>query len=227
METTGVTDGQRSNNKRQLFPNQQVSISTRLTRTYARSGDAELTPWLLVLDCTTDFFLCATQRQGVTLVDCLQPLSRLMAALSGGAATASAADTGGRVLAVAAAPTRAPLARCCWLRPRHLAREAPRLCLVETVLPSPEDVASAGSFRCSTSFQSMRRQPAVRCSGLSAFCAAVCTNESSSCQSTDVLESRFTRSKLDSTSKKNSAKCLATSLRIEFLYARMYAWSSG
>ena len=38
------------------------------------------------------------------------------------------------------APSRAPLARCRWLRPRHLAREAPRLCLVETVLPSPEGV---------------------------------------------------------------------------------------
>ena len=42
-----------------------------------------------------------------------------------------------------------------------------------------------------------------------------------------MLESRLTRSKLDSASKKNSAKCLATSLRIEFLKARMYAWSSG
>ena len=38
------------------------------------------------------------------------------------------------------APSRAPLARCRWLRPRHLAREAPRLCLVETVLQSPEGV---------------------------------------------------------------------------------------
>ena len=50
---------------------------------------------------------------------------------------------------------------------------------------------------CSTSFQSMKRQPAVRCCGLSAFCAAVCTNENSSCRSTAVLESRLTRSKLD------------------------------
>ena len=33
----------------------------------------------------------------------------------------------------------------------------------------------------------MKRQPAARC-GLSAFCAAVCTNESSSCRSTDVFE---------------------------------------
>ena len=41
------------------------------------------------------------------------------------------------------------------------------------------------------------------------------------------MESILTRSKLDSVSKKNSAKCLATSLRIEFLKARMYAWSSG
>ena len=104
------------------------------------------------------------------------------------------------------APTRAPLARCRWLRPRHLAREAPRLCLVETVLLSPDDVLPrARSSRCSTSFQSMKRQPAARCCGLSAFCAAVCTNESSNCQSTVVVESRLTR--LDSTSKKNSAKC--------------------
>ena len=44
----------------------------------------------------------------------------------------------------------------------------------------------------------MKRQPAVRCCGLSAFCAAVCTNESSSCRSTAVLESRLTCSKLDS-----------------------------
>ena len=77
--------------------------------------------------------------------------------------------------------------------------------------------ASARSSRCSTTFGSMKRQPAARCSGLSAFCAAGCTNESISCPSTDVLESRLTRSKLDSTSKKNSAKCLATSLRIELL----------
>ena len=67
--------------------------------------------------------------------------------------------------------------------------------------------ASARSSRCSTSFQPMKRQPAVRCCGLSAFCTAVCTNESSSCRSTAVLESRLTCSKLDSTSKKNSAEC--------------------
>ena len=54
--------------------------------------------------------------------------------------------------------------------------------------------ASARSSRCSTSFQSMKRQPAARCCGLSAFCAAaVCTNESSNCRSTDVLKSRLTR----------------------------------
>ena len=41
------------------------------------------------------------------------------------------------------------------------------------------------------------------------------------------MASRLTRSKLDSASKKNSAKCLATSLRIEFLKARMNAQSSG
>ena len=51
--------------------------------------------------------------------------------------------------------------------------------------------ASARSSRCSTSFQSMKRQPAVRCCGLSAFCAAVCTNESSSCRGAEVVESRF------------------------------------
>ena len=33
------------------------------------------------------------------------------------------------------APSRAPLARCRWLRPRHLAREAPRLCLVKQFSP--------------------------------------------------------------------------------------------
>ena len=43
----------------------------------------------------------------------------------------------------------------------------------------------------------------------------------------DVVESRLARSKLDSASKKNAAKSLATSLRIEFLEARMYAQSSG
>ena len=56
----------------------------------------------------------------------------------------------------------------------------------------------------------MKRQPAARGCGLSAFCAAVCANESRSCRSTEVLESRLARSKLDSASKKNSAKCLAT-----------------
>ena len=56
----------------------------------------------------------------------------------------------------------------------------------------------------------MKRQPAVRCCGLSASYAAVCTNDSSSWRSTAVLESRLTRSKLDSTSKKKLAKCLAT-----------------
>ena len=35
---------------------------------------------------------------------------------------------------------RLPVAPSRALRPRHLASEAPRLCLVETVLPSPEDV---------------------------------------------------------------------------------------
>ena len=37
-------------------------------------------------------------------------------------------------------PSRAPLARCRWLERRRLVREAPRLCLVETGLPSPEDI---------------------------------------------------------------------------------------
>ena len=96
---------------------------------------------------------------------------------------------------------------------------------VETALSSPDGVfASARSSRCSTSFQSMKRQPATRCCGLSAFCTAVSTNESSSCRCTDVLESGLALSKLDSASKKNSAKCLAT---IELLKARMYARSSG
>ena len=63
----------------------------------------------------------------------------------------------------------------------------------------------------------MKRQPAARCCGQSAFfaAAAVRANESSSCRGTDVVESRLARSKLDSASKKNSSKCLATSLRIE------------
>ena len=77
------------------------------------------------------------------------------------------------------------------------------------------------------SFQSMKRQPAARCCGLPAFCAAVCANESSSCRSTDVVKSRLTRSKLDSASKKNSTKCFATTLRIEFLKARTCARSNG
>ena len=106
------------------------------------------------------------------------------------------------------APSRVTVARCRWLRPWHLAREAHRLCLVEAVLPSPDGVLPP-------SIQSMKRQPAF--CGLSAFCAAVCTSESSSCRSTAVLESRLTCSKLDSTSQKNSAKCLAISWRIEFL----------
>ena len=66
-------------------------------------------------------------------------------------------------------------------------------------LVSRSRFASVRSSRCSTSFQSMKRQPAVRCCGLSAFCVAVCTNESSNWRSTAVLESRLTCSKLDST----------------------------
>ena len=92
---------------------------------------------------------------------------------------------------------------------------------------SPLQKASARSSRCSTSFQSMKRQPAARCCKLSAFSAAVCTTESGNCRSTDVLESRLTRSKLDSVSRKNSAKCLATSWRIELMKARTYVRSTG
>ena len=61
------------------------------------------------------------------------------------------------------APSRAPLARCLWLRRRHLAREAPRLSRLQKAS------ASARSSRCSTSFRSVKRQPAVRCCGLSAI----------------------------------------------------------
>ena len=70
-----------------------------------------------------------------------------MAALFGAAATAGAAgaaDSSTRHCRccdrLQVAPSHAPLARCRWNRPRHLAREAPRLCLVETGLPSPEAV---------------------------------------------------------------------------------------
>ena len=56
---------------------------------------------------------------------------------------------------------------------------------------------SARNSRCSTSFQSMKRQPASPCSGLSAFCAAVCTSERSNCRNTHVLETKLTCSNLD------------------------------
>ena len=49
-------------------------------------------------------------------------------------------------------------------------------------------------FASERSSQTMKRQPAARCCELSAFCAAVCTNESSSCRTTDMLESRLARS---------------------------------
>ena len=94
------------------------------------------------------------------------------------------------------APSRAPLARCWWLRPWHLARKTPRLCLF--------DVAT-----CLRSVLLCARMRAA------AVGAPMC------------WKSRLARSKLDSAFKENSAKCLATSLRIEFLKARMYARSSG
>ena len=78
---------------------------------------------------------------------------------------------------------------------------------------------SARSSSCSTSFQSMNHQPAARLCGLSAFYAAVCTNQSSSCRSTNVLESRLARLLLDSASK-NSGKCLAADRTLEGSHVR-------
>ena len=200
-----------------------------------RAGDAELILRTTQRQSAVMMVVCSRIRYGLLAASQADSwLLSLEQRQTAGAAGAAFLDTSGCVVTVAAviglpvAPSRTPLARCRWLRPRHLAREAPRLRLVETVLPvSRRRFASVRSSRCSTSLQSMKRQPAVRCCGLSAFCAAVCKNESSSCRNTAVLESRLTCSKLDSTSKKNSAKCLATSWRIEFLKARMYAQYSS
>ena len=86
--------------------------------------------------------------------------------------------------------------------------------------------ASVRSSRCSSSFQSMKRQQldVAGCLRSVLLCARM---RAATVGATDVLDSRLTRSKLDSASKKNSAKCLANSRRIEVLNAHMYARSSG
>ena len=126
---------------------QQQTTTTRLTRTCTRAGDAEL-------------ILRTTQRQkAVIMVVCSRIPNGLLAASQADSWLLSLEQR--QLLApmvpliprhqwvrrhcrcfdrLPVAPSRAPLARCRWLRPRHLAREAPRLCLVETVLLSPEDV---------------------------------------------------------------------------------------
>ena len=109
--------------------------------------------------CTTAYFLCATQRAGCCHVDGLLPYIKCYGLLAVSQADSWLLSLEQRQPLVPltpphqwvsrhcrccgrlpVAPTRAPLARCRWLRPRHLAREAPRLCLVETALPSPEGV---------------------------------------------------------------------------------------
>ena len=117
------------------------------------------------------------------------------------------------------APSRAPLARCRWLRPRHLAREAPRL--VETVLRSPEDVLLLREAHVAPP-RSNRRSASQQLdvAGLSAFCAAVCADESSSCRSTDVAESTFEVGL-------GFQEELGEVFGYLFLKARMYARSNG
>ena len=126
-----------------------------------RPCDAELIPWLLqhsfvarrrgkVLSCC---WLTA-----VDDTDRLQPLKQThgyslwssgnrgcCAVTTGAADSSTLVGVSSRHLRsccdrLLVAPSHAPMARCRWPRPRHLAREVIRLCLVETVLPSPEDV---------------------------------------------------------------------------------------
>ena len=90
-----------------------------------RAGDAEL-------------ILRATQRRSaVMMVVCCSAVTAAVAA-----ALITRHQWGASSLSLlwssaSGSNTRAPLARCRWLRPRHLAREVPRLCLMERVLPSP------------------------------------------------------------------------------------------
>ena len=142
---------------------QRQTTTTRSTRTCTRalvtlsSYPGSPGPGL----CTTPFILRATQRQRCCHDGGVLPYmiriacslsSRLMAALFGAAATAGAAGAADSstpagasspsslLWSSASGSTTAPLARCRWLGFLHLAREAPLLCLVETVLPSPEGV---------------------------------------------------------------------------------------
>ena len=118
---------------------------------HARAGDAELIPWSwIVHHC----FLSVRDTEGEMLsrwwlatvydTDCLQPLGLTHGCSLWSEQRQLLAPLLPRHLWVRhcrccdrlpVAPSRAPLARCRWLRPRHLACEAPRLCLVETVLP--------------------------------------------------------------------------------------------
>ena len=136
-----------------------VDIDAIDTDMHARAGDAELIPWLP--ECAPQLSFFARHRGRVQScwwcapvydTDCLQPLKQThgCSLWSSGQLLAPLVPLIPRhqlacprcrccgLLSVA--PSRAPLARCRWLRPRHLVREAPRLCLVETVLPSPEGV---------------------------------------------------------------------------------------
>ena len=97
METTGGTDGQGSNNKRQLFSEPtRVDIDAIDTDINARPGDAELTPWLhsLLFVRDTEAECCHVGGLLPYMIRIACSLSsRLMAALSGAAATAGAAGS--------------------------------------------------------------------------------------------------------------------------------------
>ena len=190
METTDETDRSGSNNKRQLFVIRQVSILTRLSRTWTRA--LETLSWYpdsCSSLCTTAFFLCATQRQSaVTLVfaivydtDCLQPLlqTRGWSLWSSGNRWCSWCrwflDTSGRVLAVATVVV------CQWLQ--H----------VRLWLP----VGGFSTWRVKVLGCASPVGVSLLREAHTAPRRSQCTNGSSNCWSTAVLESRLARSKLD------------------------------
>ena len=121
-------------------------------------GNAELIPWLQVLDCEPQPSFCARHRGRVLSrwwfatvydTDCLQPLKQTHGC--------SLWSSGNRWSPL--------IPRHQWARPRR------RCCGRLPVAPSRAPLAHCAS---------MKRQPAARCCGLSVFCAAVCTNERSS-----------------------------------------------
>ena len=157
---------------------QQQTTTTRLTRTCTRalvtlsSYPGSPVPGL----CTHSIhFASDTEAEMLSRwwlapvcdTDCLQPLKQTHDCSLWSRWCRSFLDTSGCRHCrccdrLPVAPSRAPLARFLWLRRRHLAREAPRLSRLQKAFCFCEK-------RCSTSFQSMKRQPAVRCCGLSAF----------------------------------------------------------